>query len=46
MHELSASGERYRDTCYNDAWIAAEGLDVASQLGRLEIIVRDGRWID
>ncbi|WP_430390406.1 PLP-dependent cysteine synthase family protein [Dyella sp. 20L07] len=39
-------GDRYRDTCYNDAWIAAEGLDVTAQLDRLETIVRTGRWID
>jgi cysteine synthase A len=39
-------GERYSGTCYNASWIAAEGLDVASQQARLETIVHDGRWID
>jgi cysteine synthase A len=39
-------GDRYSGTCYNEGWIAAEGLDVASQQTRLDAIVRDGRWID
>ncbi len=39
-------GERYRDTYYNEHWIAGECLDVPAQLARLETIVRDGRWID
>ncbi|HET6554157.1 MAG TPA: PLP-dependent cysteine synthase family protein [Dyella sp.] len=39
-------GDRYRCSYYNDEWIAAECLDVAGQLARLEAIVRDGRWID
>ncbi|MHA6203895.1 PLP-dependent cysteine synthase family protein [Dyella soli] len=39
-------GERYRGSCYDEHWIAAEGLDVTSQQARLEAIVRDGRWID
>ena len=40
------SGDRYRDSCYDPDWIEAEGLDVATELARLEAIVRDGRWID
>lgn len=40
------NGERYHDTCYNDDWIAAEGLDVGSHLTRLEAVVAEGRWAD
>jgi cysteine synthase A len=39
-------GDRYGDTCYNDAWLAAEGLDVAGQQQRLEQVVTGGRWLD
>ncbi|WP_243040939.1 PLP-dependent cysteine synthase family protein [Dyella sedimenti] len=39
-------GDRYRDTYYDEAWIATEGLDVAGQLARLRAIVHEGRWID
>ncbi len=39
-------GERYADTCYSEAWIANQGLDVAPQEQRLQAIVDEGRWLD
>jgi cysteine synthase A len=39
-------GGRYGDTCHDDAWRAAEGLDVAGQRQRLEQVVAEGRWLD
>ncbi|WP_329743126.1 PLP-dependent cysteine synthase family protein [Dyella sp. A6] len=39
-------GERYRGTYYDEAWIAATGLDVASWQRRLDEVVASGRWPD
>jgi cysteine synthase A len=39
-------GERYRETYYNDAWLAGEGFDVTGEQARLEQIIQSGRWID
>ena len=39
-------GERYRETYYNDAWLASEGFDVAGEQTRLEQIIQSGRWVD
>ncbi|WP_206064120.1 PLP-dependent cysteine synthase family protein [Oleiagrimonas sp. C23AA] len=39
-------GERYRASYYNEAWLAAEGLDVAPERTRLDAILADGQWLD
>jgi cysteine synthase A len=39
-------GERYRETYYNDAWLAGEGFEVSGEQARLEQIIRSGRWVD
>ena len=33
---LCDSGERYRDTYYDDAWLAAENLDLAPYTAELD----------
>ena len=35
-------GERYAGTCYNDAWLAAEDMDIAPALARLQRIADTG----
>jgi len=37
-------GDRYLDTYYNDAWLTANGYDVAPHVARLERAVGSGRW--
>lgn len=33
---LCDSGERYAPTLYNDAWLAARGIEIAAPMARLE----------
>jgi len=37
-------GERYRHSYYDDAWVAAQGMDLAPYLATLERFHRDGEW--
>ena len=37
-------GDRYLDTYYQDAWLKANGYDVAPHVTRLERAVATGRW--
>jgi len=37
-------GKRYADTYFNDAWLAAEGLDTAPWLAALEAWAETGEW--
>lgn len=39
---LCDSGERYRSTYYNDAWLAERGLDVAADEARLDAVFDRG----
>ncbi|MDT9594819.1 PLP-dependent cysteine synthase family protein [Nocardioides zeae] len=41
---LCDGGERYAHTYYDDAWVAAQGLDVAACTATLEEFVATGRW--
>jgi cysteine synthase A len=41
---LCDSGERYLTTCYDDAWLAREGLDVRKPTAALETFWASGRW--
>jgi len=41
---LCDSGERYRDTYFDDSWLAARGLDIAREADRLETFFATGRW--
>jgi cysteine synthase A len=38
------AGDRYLDTYYSDAWLAANGYDIAPEIARLERACRAGRW--
>jgi len=38
------AGDRYLDTYYDDAWLAANGYDVAPQVARLERACATGVW--
>ncbi len=38
------SGERYRNTYHDDAWLAAQGLDLAPWTARLERFFATGEW--
>jgi len=38
------AGDRYLDTYYSDAWLAAGGYDVAPQVERLERACATGSW--
>ncbi|WP_313813439.1 PLP-dependent cysteine synthase family protein [Glutamicibacter sp.] len=38
------SGERYANTYYNDAWLDAQGLDLAPHTAALEKFLADGSW--
>jgi cysteine synthase A len=35
-------GERYADTCWDDGWLAREGLDVAPHVERLRALTGAG----
>jgi len=37
-------GERYTDTYYDDAWIQAQGLELAPYAETLERFVATGEW--
>lgn len=41
---LCDGGERYQHTYYDDAWVAAEGLDLAPHRDVLEHFHRTGEW--
>lgn len=41
---LCDGGERYAGTYYDDAWVAAEGIDLAGPTAVLDEFVRTGRW--
>ncbi len=41
---LCDGGERYLGTCYDDAWLGAEGLDIKPGMRRLEQFWATGRW--
>jgi cysteine synthase len=41
---LCDSGERYLDTCYDDAWLQAQGMDIAPTERALAGFWRSGRW--
>ncbi len=41
---LADSGDRYRDTYFNDDWVTAQGLDPASHAGALAEFERSGAW--
>lgn len=38
------AGERYRDTYYDDAWLAAQGLDIAPHVARCRRFFESGEW--
>ena len=42
---LCDDGERYRDTYFSDAWVAAEGLDLAPYTAALEAFFETGRLV-
>jgi cysteine synthase A len=37
-------GERYLDTCFSDAWVASQGLDLAPWLDLFARFERTGRF--
>ncbi|RZU51469.1 cysteine synthase A [Krasilnikovia cinnamomea] len=37
-------GERYADTYYSDAWVQAQGLDLAEPRAVIDRFLRDGTW--
>jgi cysteine synthase A len=37
-------GERYSETCYDDAWLVRNGLDCAGGIRRLERFWSEGAW--
>ena len=39
-------GERYADTYYSDAWVAAQGLDLAPHRATIDRFLLDGTWRD
>lgn len=41
---LCDSGERYSQTYYDDAWLAAAGLDIGPDLARLRQVLACGIW--
>ena len=41
---LCDSGERYRNTYHDDAWLAAQGYDIAPWTARLERFFATGAW--
>ncbi len=41
---LCDGGERYRQTYYDDGWVAAKGLDLAPYLDTLERFAATGEW--
>ncbi|MGZ4490146.1 MAG: L-cysteine desulfhydrase Cds1 [Nocardioidaceae bacterium] len=43
---LCDGGERYTHTYYDDAWLAARGIDIAPYLGTLEKFHDTGDWLE
>jgi cysteine synthase A len=43
---LCDGGERYSHTYYDDAWLAAQGLDIAPYLDTLEKFAQTGDWAE
>lgn len=43
---LCDGGERYAHTYYDDAWVAAQGLDVAACTATLERFAATGEWVE
>lgn len=43
---LCDPGERYRDTYYDDDWLAARGFDIAPYREQIDRFVDTGVWID
>ena len=41
---LCDGGERYQGTCYDDAWLRRQGLDIAPTLAALDTFWSHGRW--
>ena len=41
---VTTAGDRYLDTYYSDAWLAAGGYDVAPHVERFERACATGRW--
>jgi hypothetical protein len=39
---LCDSGERYASTCFNDAWLAQRGLDIADEEARITAFLATG----
>ncbi len=37
-------GDRYLNTYYDDAWVAAQGYELQPHIGRLEACLATGRW--
>jgi cysteine synthase A len=42
---LCDSGERYLGTCYDDDWLAREGLDLAAPTAAIQNFWERGRWL-
>ena len=38
------SGERYADTIYDEAWLAAKGVDVMPWTQRFQTLTDKGQW--
>ena len=43
---LCDGGERYAHTYYDDAWLAAQGIDIAPYTGTLEKFAATGEWVE
>ncbi|HET6627157.1 MAG TPA: PLP-dependent cysteine synthase family protein [Nocardioidaceae bacterium] len=43
---LCDGGERYTGTYYDDAWLAAQGIDIAPYLATLEKFAESGEWVE
>ena len=43
---LCDGGERYAATYYDDAWLAAQGIDIAPYAGTLERFYDTGTWVE
>ena len=41
---LCDSGERYASTCFNDAWLAQRGLDLAAEEARMAAFLATGQY--
>ena len=43
---LCDDGQRYRDSYYDDAWLAAQGLDIGPWMAALERWANTGQWVE